>query len=132
MLRKVFISFLAALLLSGSGCFLSPKLEPVGTVSISLDGVKKTGALTTGLLDEVVLQLPPVTEAGYVWEVFLLDHRFVKVTSHLSPPNADGVQSMTFITTRVGRTRARFMLVKANVTESAPIDSQEILLTVEG
>lgn len=132
MVRKVFLLSLAASLLVGSGCNLTPKLEPKGTVAITLDGVKKTGALTTGLLDEVALTLPPVKEPGYAWEVFWLDHRFVHVTTHLALPNAEGVQTMKFITTRVGRTRARFLLIKAGVNESAPIDSQEILLTIEG
>lgn len=129
--RRLLISFLAVLLLAWSGCG-TPPLEPKGTVSVALDGEKQRGALTASLLDEVHLTLPPVTEPGYVWEVFLLDHRFVKITTPLSAPDAAGVQSIKFLTIRIGRTAARFLLVKENARESDPIKAQEILLTIQG
>jgi hypothetical protein len=130
MTRRLSLLLLTALLLAGSGCG-TPALEPKGTVSIKLDGVNKRGALTAVMLDEVRLDLPPVTTPGYAWEIFLLDHRYLRITSPLTRPNAEGIQTIKVLTVRPGRTLMRFLLVKENATASDPLSSQEVQLTVE-
>ena len=130
--RLVTLLFSIGLALAGAGCASNPELKATTEATVVLDGVKKKGALTVDLLTEVRIQLPPVETAGYSWQLFSADFRYLKQLSEVTAEGSPPVAKVKFLSVRTGRTLLRFLLVKATDSkETDPIDSQEILLTIE-
>ncbi len=130
MLRRLSLRFVVtAALLAGGGCASTPELKPDGQVAITLDGVKKTGALSLRVANVLALTLPPGRE-GHVWQIAFHNTSMLKL---MHPPkvDADGRTRVSFLALRLGGTRLKFLLVPANAGASAaPVDQQDVQLSI--
>ncbi len=130
MVRKHILGILlTTALLAGGGCSSAPAVKPDGQVAITLDGVKKVGALSLRIGNVLVLTLPPGRE-GHVWEFAFHNPGALKL---MSPPKigADGRTQVSFLALRGGATRLKFLLVPADAGASAaPVDTQDVQLSI--
>ncbi len=109
---------------------------PRASKTVVLDGDKKATRVTAAEGQELVLQLPRVTAAGYRWRIFSHDARFLKLVTDVTPSTTgDGNSTLTFLGLRAtsGRAlRVRFLLVREDTTSDGnPIDSQDVSIVLE-
>ena len=130
MVRKFFIRILiAAVLLAGGGCASGPEIKPDGQVAVTLDGVKKVGALSLRVANVLALTLPPGRD-GHVWEIAFHNTSVLKLMSPIQV-GADGRSRVSFMALRGGGTRLKFLLVPAGSGATAtPVDQQDIQLSI--
>lgn len=127
---------LAALWLAGAGCATKPpELKATRTIPVELDPAKKSTAVTAQIATELKLELPPVKAAGFRWQVFAHDTRFLKQTSEVTPtPGVSGGSSVTFLVLNLSTrpTRIRFLLVREDTPkENKPVDIHDVIVTIE-
>jgi hypothetical protein len=130
MLRKFFTRILiTAVLLAIGGCATAPEMKPDGQVAITLDGVKKAGALSMRVANVLALTLPPARD-GHVWEIAFHNTSVLKLMSPVQV-GADGRSRVSFMALRGGGTRLKFLLVPAGSgTTATPVDQQDIQLSI--
>lgn len=130
MVRKFLVRILfAAALLFGGGCATGPAIKPEGQVAITLDGVKKAGALSMRVANLLALTLPPGRE-GHVWQIAFHNTSVLKLMSPIQV-GADGRSRVSFMAIRGGGTRLKFLLLPANAGATAePVDQQDIQLSI--
>ncbi len=130
MLRKILTRVLfTAALLAGGGCASGPEFKPEGQVAITLDGVKKAGALSMRVANLLVLTLPPGRE-GHIWQIAFHNTSVLKLMSPLQA-GPDGLSRVSFLALRGGVTRLKFLLVPAVSGATAePVDQQDIQLSI--
>ena len=106
-------------------------IKPRGTVSVSLDGVKKRGSITVALANLLAITMPPV-KPGLVWQISYHDPRYLKQHSNFTAPTSPETGStVSFVALVPGATRLRFLLVPADAGRSVdPVDQQEIIVTI--
>ena len=122
---------LSACLIS-TACTSHPELKPTGTVPITLAGEKKSSTANAYLQNVVVITLPRA-DPGCTWQISFHDPRFLKQLSALkAPPGGETGPTVSFMTLHNGRTTLRFLLLPPNAgRDAAPVDQQELLLTIE-
>lgn len=127
---------LATLWLAGAGCATKPpELKATRTIPVVLETAKKSTAVTAQIATELKLELPPVKVAGFRWQVFAHDPRFLKQTSEVTPTTGvPGGSSVTFLVLGLSPrpTKIRFLLVREDTPkENNPVDIHDVIVTVE-
>jgi hypothetical protein len=127
---------LGALLLL-AGC-ASTAVKQLGAVTVPLDAGKTKTEISAKLGFLITLELPPVELAGYGWQVFMLDSRFLRQTTELKPAAAGARQTVTFFAIKAtdrtagGKTTIRFLLTKLDgAKEAQPIDGHDAIFVIE-
>ena len=122
-------------LLEAVGCASKPEpIKPRSAQTVVLAGEKKSIPVRTRLYEQLTLELPPVKEEGYRWELFSHDARvFQQVTALVPATGPEHGPTVSFIAIHVvPRSLVRFLLVKSDrVKESAVVDGQDVIVTVE-
>jgi hypothetical protein len=132
MLGRFAVLFCAGLL-SLSGC-KSAAPEPTRSVTLSLEIGKTRTSLTARVGDVITLELLPVELAGYGWQVFLLDTRFFKQLSEVTPPAAGATRPTVRLRALAPtqKTTIRFLLVKLDgAKETQPIDGHDAVFSID-
>lgn len=127
---------LATLWLTGAGCATKlPELKATRTIPVELDTAKKFTAVTAQFATELKLELPPVKVAGFRWQVFAQDTRFLKQTSEVTPtPGVPGGSSVSFLVINLAQrpTKIRFLLIEeANAKGNSPVDVHDVIVTID-
>jgi hypothetical protein len=116
------------------GCETAAVVKPVRTVVVPLDATKTRTNVAAHVGELLKLELPPVEVAGYGWEIFQHDSRFLKQTEDVKPPvNAGGRSTVAFLAVvPTQRTAMRFLLVKLDgAKEAQPIDGHDVVFSIE-
>jgi len=115
------------------GACAAPALKPNGQVTARLESHGQRVTLVAKLGNEVVLQLPPVADPGYSWQIASQDARFLKQLNDFQPSaNAAAGPTIRFMATRVvSRTLVRFLLAPPAGKETRPVDAAEVVVTVQ-
>ena len=132
--RRFAVSLLTVLLLAAAGCEGTPQVKVLSRASFVLDAEKKKTTVATHVAEEVTLQLPPIPVAGYHWQIFAHDARFLKQTSEITAPQGpERISSVRFVALRqVPRTLVRFLLIKeSEAKETQPIDEHDVTVTIK-
>jgi hypothetical protein len=136
MLRRIPVTLLAAGLLAVAGCSTAPKPAKASkeiTATLAAGKTKTTLRLKVG--DLVKLELPPVEFAGYGWQVFMHDSRYLQQKTAIIPPAAaDGRATVSFLAIKPPpvKTTVRFLLVKLDgAKETQPIDGHDVVFTID-
>lgn len=116
------------------GCGTAPqKVEPRTAKTVVLDTAKNETRVTTQLVEELTLVLPPPPEAGYVWKIFASDSRFLRELTDVLPA-ADNTSTVKFLAIRTTGprvvVRVRFFAVRPNVSSDLPIARHEALINI--
>ena len=109
-------------------------LTPKRTITVALDLESKTTPVTAKVGDLVTLELPPVELAGYGWQLFLHDARFLKQMTEILPPaTAGGRPTVSFYVLRASpKSLIRFLLVKQDGSrEAQPIDGHHVVFKIQ-
>jgi hypothetical protein len=139
MTRRSLIGWLVAtLVLLGAGCG-SPALKPKREVTLALEVGKTKTVFPVKVGDLLTLELPPVDLAGFGWQVFMKDARFLQQRTEVIPPKTqEGRPTVKFLalagTGRAanGRTTVRFLLIKQDGSrETQPIDGYDVIFTID-
>ncbi len=134
MIRRLSAVLAAAALSAAAGCG-TPQAKVKQEVTVPLDVTKTRTVIAAHVGDLVKLELPPVELAGYGWQVFLLDSRYLKQRTEILPPAAPGGRAtVSFLATQAtpGKTTVRFLLVKlAAAREAQPVDGHDAVFTIE-
>ncbi len=133
MIRQHLLALLMIACAAGfTSCETATKeIKPKGTVSVSLDGVKKRGAIRISLVNLLAITLPPA-KPSLAWQISFHDPRFLKQhTDIMAPASPDQGATVSFIAVSPGATRLRFLLVPVSAGQSVdPVDQQEIMVTI--
>jgi len=128
-------SVLAAVLVLGFGGCVEPvaEIRMSGSVTVTIVAPTKQTSGKALLGNEVVIVLPPPKVAGYVWQITAHNARFLRQRSEITPVTGGAGESrVSFVAIQIGGTKVRFALVAAaNQAEIAPVDIQEVALTIE-
>jgi hypothetical protein len=128
------LGLLAAASLLLAGCGAGPTVKPLKTVVVPLELAKTRTIVKAQVGDLLKLELPPVELAGYGWQIFQHDSRFLQQTGDVKPPaTADGRPTATFLALKpTPRTTMRFLLVKLDgAKEAQPIDGHDVIFSIE-
>ncbi len=126
----------AIALLLFAGCAMGGKaLKPVRTVAVTIEPENKTRSIDVQPLTQVDITLPP-TVGEQVWQIAFHDARYLKQVSEIVPAKVPGGgATVSFVTINPGRgirTRLRFLLLpRSGAREVAPMDEQELVLSVQ-
>lgn len=105
-------------------------MKPAGRLEVPAtpDGSRATVHAKLG--NEIVLQLPPVTNPGDRWTIVLHDPRFLR---QLRPIAAapDGGATVSFLAIRQGRRMIRFLALPAAYREATTSQSYEAVIEIE-
>jgi hypothetical protein len=131
--RKSRPLFLGVLVLAFCGCTTqAPPLTKRGSVSVKLENDVKKNTVSAKIFNEVRIELPPVEQPGFAWQIFSHDTRVLKQETDIQPATDGHGPSVTFIAVHVAaRSLVRFLLVKPNDRETQPIDGHDVLVTVQ-
>lgn len=116
-----------------AGCHSTPALVAQGRAIIPVQTEPGAGGLyeaAAHLMNEVVIQLPPVRTPGNVWTVVLNDIRFFHQLRPVEM-HPDGTGTATFLAIRAGRRPIRFFALPPNAREAEAKDFYEIRLTIQ-
>ncbi|HVS51745.1 MAG TPA: hypothetical protein VHD62_05265 [Opitutaceae bacterium] len=134
MMRKFLLACGALVLLFAfGGCASEPKLKAQTHATFALDAEKKTTVVKTRFAEEIKLELPPIAEPGFHWQLFAHDARCLHQTSEISAPaGPQRISTVTFIAIRiVPRTLVRFLLVNDDAgLEATPVDRQDVTVQI--
>lgn len=131
MVWRVLTSLTATSLLCVTlGCSSAPKLEPHGRAVIAVAADQTRIDTSVQLLNEVVIQLPPIATPGEQWMLVFNDERFLQPLSPLVR-TPDGGATMRFLAVRVGRRKMRFFVVPPG-KEVVPTRQCELAIEIEG
>ena len=131
MVWRVLTSLTATSLLCVTlGCSSAPKLEPHGQAMIAVTADQTRIDASVQLLNEVVVQLPPIGTPGEQWILALNDERFLQPLAPLVRL-PDGAAKMRFLAVRVGRRKMRFFVVPPG-KEVVPTRECELTIEIQG
>ena len=123
-----FSSVVAVLWVTGCG---TPAIKASRTMAVTIEAEAKTRTIDVKPMTQIDLTLPAV-DPGFTWQISFHDARFLKQVQLLKPGAAGEGATVSFITLNAGRTRVRFLLLpKSDGRESAPVDQQEIVMTIQ-
>lgn len=125
-------------LLFSAGC-ASSAVKQIGAATVPLNATKTKTEIATKVGFLVTLELPPVELAGYGWQVFMLDTRFLQQRTEVKPPaTPEGRPTVSFLairtTERMGtsKTTVRFLLTKQDgAKETQPVDGHDAIFVIE-
>lgn len=130
----VSVTLLGALLALVPGCASGPKFDAKRTVAVALETGKTKTVVNAKVGDLTKLELPPVELPGFGWQIFLLDTRYVKQMSEITPaatPGGRGTLSI-FAVRAVPKTTVRLLLVKLDGAKTTqPVDGHDIVFSIE-
>ncbi len=110
------------------GCSSAPDLQPKGQAVVTATADGRRTYATVRLLNEVVVQLPPITTPGNHWVLVSNDERFLDPRGPIEP----GPHGATarFLAIRVGRRLVRFFALPAG-REVVPTQDCELMFEIE-
>jgi hypothetical protein len=116
--------------ITAGGCASTPKIEPKGRVIIPLAVGADRVPTPVKVLNEVVVELPPISKSGDQWTIVFNDERFLK---QLSPivPRAGGGFVIRFLAVNTGRRPIRFFALPPAGRELTPSQTHEVLVEIE-
>src|SRR4051812_25922906 len=135
MIRRIFLVVVAGLtLLTAAGCESTATTKPKRNVTIPLEMGKTRTNVTAKIADLMTLELPPSDVPGHGWQVFMLDARFIKQVTEVTPPATPDARP-TVRLLAIGptqKTTVRFLLIRQDgAKEAQPVDGHDVVFSIE-
>lgn len=139
MIRRILPAWaLGLIVFAAAGC-ASSGVRQIGTATVPLNTDKTRTDIAAKVGYLITLELPPVELAGYGWQVFMHDSRYLSQKSEIIPPKGPGGRStVSFFAIRnterigTGKTTIRFLLTKQDgAKEAQPIDGHDAVFSIE-
>lgn len=126
------LASVSLLLLTFAGCESTALPKPTGTSTITLEESTRRGVLTTKLGTEIVFELPRPKRENYLWRLVQNDTRWLVPLGDMTAPTPDTGRSVVhFLAIRAGRSQLKFAALPPNITEAAPGDTYDIVVTIQ-
>jgi hypothetical protein len=116
--------------ITAGGCTSAPKIEPKGRVIIPLAIGADRVPTPVHFLNEVVVELPPISKPGDQWTIVFNDERFLKQLGPIEA-RASGGFVIRFLAVRPGRRPIRFFALPPDGRESTPSQIHEVIVEIE-
>jgi hypothetical protein len=139
MIRRTFVALAFGLALFGAAGCASSGVQQIGAVTVPLNADKTRTDVAAKVGYLITLELPPVELAGFGWQVFMHDARFLTQKSEITPAKAPGGRAtLSFLAIRstervgTGKTTIRFLLTKQDgAKEAQPVDGHDVVFSIE-
>jgi hypothetical protein len=129
------LALFAAGLVAVAGCASAPpEAKPRREITAPLAVGKTKTVVRLKVGDLVKLELPPVDLAGYGWQVFMHDSRYLHQKTEITPPATPGGRpTVSYLAIKqTPKTTVRFLLVKLdNAKETQPVDGHDVVFMIE-
>jgi hypothetical protein len=112
------------------GCVSEPEVKPKGRTVVPIHAGSNRVKLSVHLLDEVVVQLPPVAAPGNQWTIVYNDARYLKPLGTIQP-DKDGGYQMSLLAVHQGRRALRLFALPPTGRERVPSQTYELLFEIE-